>query len=330
VGFLGASSRRTAKELAMNIVIPGAAGFVAVNLLSRIDADPVFTGRFNKVILVDPLQYGIQKIPETILADPRYEFVQGSIYDPAIVSELVGEGDLVIHLAAEVNSFTQPQTSSADDAVGYLQALVDARIGRLLFLSSADVYGVNDSADLVESDPVRPTAIYAAAKAAVEAYLFAFHSLHGLPAIIFRPVTIYGPNQYAGWLIPRVITQAILGEQISLTGDGSVRRNWIHVTDVCELLVRAALHTGDDVHGEVFNVGTGTEDDVLTLTRHILERLGRPESQITFVPNRPGDIPRQITHARKAREVFGWAPATPLYEGLDATIAWYQQHSRQT
>jgi len=302
---------------------------VAVNLLDRIHADPTLTGRFGKIVLVDALQYGVQRIPETVLADPRYEFVRGSIYDPAVVSAVVGEGDLVIHLAAEVNSFTQPQAGSSDDAVGYLRVLADTRIGRLLFVSSADVYGVNDSADLVESDPVRPTTIYVASKAAFEAYLSAFHSLRGLPAVVIRPVTIYWPNQYAGWLVTRVITQAIAGEPISITGAGSVRRDWVHVADVCELLVKAALHPGDDVHGEVFNAGTGSEDDVLTLTRHVLATVGRPESLITFVPDRPGDIPRQVTWGRKARTAFGWAPATSLYEGLDATIAWYQQHSRQ-
>ncbi|MBI1759382.1 MAG: NAD-dependent epimerase/dehydratase family protein [Actinobacteria bacterium] len=299
---------------------------MAVNLLDRLHTDAALTSRYDKVILVDPLQYGVQKIPEAVLADPRYEFVEGSIYNPNVVTKVVGAGDLVIHLAAEVNSFTQPQSGSADDPVGYLKNLADARIGRLLFLSSADVYGVNDSADLVESDPVRPTVIYAAAKAAFEAYLSAFHALYGLPVVVFRPVTIYGPNQYPGWLVPRVITQALAGEQISITGDGSVRRDWIHISDVCDLLIKAALSGRDDVHGAVFNVGTGTEDSVLALTRHVLSRVGQPESLITFTADRPGDIPRQIAHAAKARRVFGWAPTTPLYEGLDTTIAWYSQH----
>jgi dTDP-glucose 4,6-dehydratase len=311
-------------------VIPGAAGFVAVNLLDRLHADPALTGRYEKIILVDPLQYGVQKIPDTLLADPRYEFVQGSIYDPAIVTKVVGKGDLVVHLAAEVNSFTQPQSGSADDPVGYLQALADARIGRLLFLSSADVYGVNDSPDLQESDPIRPTTVYAAAKAAFEAYLYAFHALRGLPFVAFRPVTIFGPNQYPGWLVPRVITQALNSEQISITGDGSVRRDWIFISDVCDLLVKAALYEGDNIHGEVFNVGTGHESDVLALTRHVLDAVGRDESLITFVPERAGDITRQVTQGAAARTRFGWEPITPLRDGLAHTVAWYQeQHASQ-
>jgi dTDP-glucose 4,6-dehydratase len=261
-----------------------------VNLLQRLDTHPDIACRFGRVVLVDPLQYGVQKIPESILRNPRYRFVRGSIYDPAIAEDTIGEGDLVIHLAAEVNSFTAPQATSSDDAPGYLQRLADNSVGRLLFLSSAD----------------------------------AFHALRGLPFVAFRPVTIFGPHQYPGWLVPRVITQAINGEQISLTGDGSVRRDWIHVSDICDLLVKAALYEGGNIHGEVFNVGTGQELDVLSLTRHVLDAVGRDESLITFVPDRAGDIRRQVTRGTRARTTFGWQPVMALRDGLTRTVTWYQ------
>lgn len=309
----------------MKLVIPGAAGFVAVNLLQRIQADSRIGARFERIVLVDPLQYEVQKVPKQILDDRRCEFVYGSIYDPRVLSQVVGAGDVVIHLVAPVNSFTEPQTEIADDPIGYLSALADTRIGRLLFLSAADIYGDNTSADLVESDPIHPTTVYAAAKAALEAYISAFASMSGLPAVVFRPVTIYGPNQYAGWLVPRVITQAIAGEPITLTGDGSIRRDWIHVDDVCDLLIRA-VHCDEETVGEIFNVGTGTEDTVLGLTRYVLERLGRSEELVNFIPDRPGDIRRQRTSAAKARARFGWMPRISLHEGLDTTIGWYQSH----
>jgi len=130
--------------------------------------------------------------------------------------------------------------------------------------------------------------------------------------------------------VPRVITKAITDEQISITGDGSVRRDWIYVSDVCDLLVKAALYDSHDVHGEVFNVGTGHELDVLSLVRRVLRAVGRDESLITFVPERAGDIPRQVTRGAQARAVFGWEPITPLWDGLPHTVAWYQhQHASQ-
>ncbi|WP_405135510.1 NAD-dependent epimerase/dehydratase family protein [Nocardia sp. NBC_01388] len=307
-----------------NILITGAAGFIGVNLLRRIHSDPAFAD-YEQLILVDPLLYGVQKIPPPVLADPRVRFERTSVYIPGVVSRLAGPGDLVIHLAAEVNTAAHPQSGVADDPIGYLRALVDARIGRLLFLSSADVYGLNDSDDLLESDPVRPTTVYAAAKASFEAYLSAFHASEGLPTIVFRPVTIYGPHQHPGWLVPVAITRALAGQRITVYGDGSARRDWIHVEDICDLLVRAALTDRDDVHGQVFNVGTGSEDTVEALVNHIIDTIAHPDTGIDFGPARPGDPPRQLTTARKARATFGWAPKIGLREGLDRTITAYRQ-----
>ncbi|WP_280311838.1 NAD-dependent epimerase/dehydratase family protein [Nocardia abscessus] len=306
-----------------NIVISGASGFIGVNLLRRIHRDPAFE-RFDRLVLVDPLQYGVQKIPPQILADERVSFEQTSIYAPGVAERLIGAGDLVIHLAAEVNTAAHPQDGVGDDPIGYLRALSGAGIGRLLFMSSADVYGLNDSQDLLETDPVRPTTIYSAAKAAFEAYLSAFHASEALPVVVLRPVTIYGPDQYPGWLVPVAITRALAGERISIAGDGSARRDWIHVADVCELLAAAAL-TDRDVHGETFNIGTGSEWTVLSLVSHVLAQAGRPTTDIDFVPGRRGDPQRQITTAAKARAVFGWAPRIGLREGLDRTIADYRQ-----
>lgn len=308
-----------------NIVISGACGFIGVNLLRRIHHDPAF-GHFDRLVLVDPLQYGVQKIPRRILADERVRFEQTSIYAPGVAARLIGAGDLVIHLAAEVNTAEHPQDGVGDDPIGYLQAVSAARVGRLLFMSSADVYGINDSDDLVETDPVRPTTIYSAAKAAFEAYLSAFHAGQGLPVVVFRPVTIYGSDQHPGWLVPIAITRALAGQRIGIAGDGSARRDWIHVADVCELLVAAAL-TDHDVHGEIFNIGTGSEWTVLDLVHHVLAHLGRPTTDIDFLPGRRGDPQRQITTAAKARAAFGWTPRIGLCEGLDRTIADYRQHT---
>ncbi|WP_280249202.1 NAD-dependent epimerase/dehydratase family protein [Nocardia abscessus] len=307
-----------------NIIIPGAAGFIGVNLLRRIHRDPAFAG-YEQLVLVDPLLYGVQKIPPEIMADPRVRFERASIYTPGLITRLAAPGDVVIHLAAEVNTAAHPQTGVADDPLGYLRALADAQIGRLLFLSSADVYGINDSEDLIETDPVRPTTVYAAAKASFEAYLSAFHASEELPAIVFRPVTIYGPHQHPGWLVPVAITHALAGHRITVYGDGSARRDWIHVDDVCELLLAAAVTDRDDVHGQVFNIGTGTEDTVESLVRHIIDTIAHPATGIDFAPARRGDPPRQITTARKARDTFGWAPKIGLRDGLDRTITAYRQ-----
>lgn len=275
--------------------------------------------------MIDPLQYEGQRVSERFLGT-GYRFVKGSIYDTDLVSGVVGRGDVVVHLAAEVNSFASPQDRTNDDPVRYLETLSNVGIGRLVFMSSADVYGTNESADLVEADSIRPTTIYSAAKAAFEAYISAFIALRGLPAVVFRPVTIYGPNQYPGWLVPIVITRALAGKGVVLTGSGTARRDWIHVDDLCEVLYRAIMHRDATINGQIFNIGTGTESTVLELAQHVFRRIGASETGISFVPDRPGDVPRQVTSAGRAREFFDWQPTVTLYDGLDATIEWYRQH----
>lgn len=307
----------------MKLVIPGAAGFVAVNLLKRLVSEPGVADRFDSFMLVDPLQYGIQKLPRLVLEDPRCEFIQASVFEPEVLRGVLGEGDVVLHLASAINSFTEPQVAVEDNPVRYLTTLAECGVSRLVFVSTADIYGDNSSGDLLEAEPLWPGTIYAAAKAAFEAYLSAFERTHGTRAIVLRPVTIYGPHQYPGWLVPRVISQAIANERITLTGDGSVRRDWIYIDDISDLLIKAIL-ADDSACGHVYNVGTGEEETTLGLTRYVLGRVGRPDSLIAFAPDRPGDIMRQTTSAGKARATFDWAPTVPLRQGLDSTIAWFE------
>jgi dTDP-glucose 4,6-dehydratase len=309
-----------------NIVIVGASGFVGANLVRRIYADPNFND-FDRLILIDPLQYGLQKIPPEILADPRTRFEKESIYTPGLVSHLVGRGDVVLHVAAQINTDYHPQNNVDDNPIRYLRELSDAKIGRLLFMSSSDLYGLNNSDDLTETHPVRPTAVYSAAKAAFEAFLSAFHASDGLPVVTMRPVSIYGPLQEPGWLVPVVITRALARKRITVYGDGSARRDWIHVDDICELLTRAALTDDESIHGEVFNLGTGVEHTVLDVIGHVLRTVGNPHIGIDYAAGRRGDPQRQVTSAAKARATFGWAPEVGLREGLQRTIAVYRQAS---
>jgi dTDP-glucose 4,6-dehydratase len=312
----------------MKLIIPGAAGFVGVNLLEAIMQDEQLLGRYNKIVLVDVLQYGVQKIPQTVLDNPKFEFIQDSIYNEGVVDKLVEEGDAIIHLAVEENTFNAPQQKTTAGAEAYIEDIASKKPSRFVFISTADIYGINNADDITESAVVTPTILYAANKVAFEAYLQVFVNQAALQAVIFRPVTIYGNNQYPGWLIPRVITRAINGEKIQLTGDGSVRRDWIHVSDVCSAILKAVA-SDDKLAGEVFNLGSGTEMTVLEVTKHILKRVGQPESLIEFIPDRTGDIPRQITHAKKAQQKLGWKPQVDFLAGLDTTIDWYKKNPQQ-
>lgn len=311
----------------MKLVMPGASGFLGANLLDHILADDNILNRYDELILVDVLQYGEQKISSAVLNHPKVTFIKDSIYNPDVLNKVIDANDVVVHLAVEENTYNNPQDSSTANIEEYVHAIADKKVNKFIFISSADIYGINNSDNILESDELKPTIIYAANKMSFEGYIQAYYSLANLPAIIFRPVTIYGPNQYPGWLVPRVITRAINNEKIQITGDGSVKRDWIHVDDVCGALLKALESTNKKVFGQAFNLGTGYEMSVIDVTKHILDKTNRSEALIEFTPYRSGDIPRQITSAQKAKEYFDWSSMISLNDGLDSTIDWYKNNN---
>lgn len=312
----------------MRLIIPGGAGFIGANFAEKLYGDKQTLALLEKIIVVDFLQYGEQKIPPRILKYNKFQFLNISIYKKGFVNKLVRKGDVVLHLTEDENTFENPQNHFSSGFGKYLKALSVIGVSKFIFFSTADVYGVNNSNNLVETDIVRPTTIYAANKVAFEAYLQAYYSLFNFPVIILRPVTVYGPKQHPGWLIPRVITRALVGEKIQITGDGSVKRDWIFVDDLCDVLIQTLTLNKPSIYSEVFNIGTGEEKTVLEVVLYILKKLNKPQSLIEFVPPRSGEIPRQITSATKARKTFKWEPKVGFFEGLEKTINWYKKSNK--
>jgi len=308
----------------MRLIIPGACGFVGANFLNWIFKSKRSISTFDEIILVDVLQYGRQIVDPKILAHKKISFIKNSIYKGAVLNKVIRKGDVVVHLAADENTFDKPQNRFSSNFGEYLRTLANKQIDKFIFVSTADVYGINNSNNLVETDVVKPTTIYSANKLACEAYLQAYYSMFKFPVTIFRPVTIYGPRQYPGWLIPRVITRASKNLTIQITGDGLVKRDWIYVDDACEVLLKATVSNNNETVGQVFNLGTGHENTVLEVTKYILSTLNKSTSLIKFTLPRPGEIPRQITRAIKAKRAFGWKPKTNFLTGLKKTIDWYK------
>ena len=236
---------------------------------------------------------------------------------------------MVLHVTVgqvKMNTFDNPQTGVETNINSYLNILNEKKIKKFIFLSTANVYGINRSDDLLETDVLKPTTFYSAKKIAFEALLQTYFYLYNFPVIIFRPVTIYGPNQYPGWLVPLSITRLLKGEKIQITSDGSVKRDWIFVSDVCDLILRCIKSKKKSIFGEIFNIGTGTEKTVLEIAEYLLKKFNKPKSFIKYLPPRPGDLPREITFASKARKTFNWKPKVDFYNGLDITIDWFENH----
>jgi len=310
----------------MRILVTGGAGFIGANFVHHL----LGTHPEDEVVTLDLLTYaGNLANLEPVLADPRHRFVRADVADPAAVADLLAGGvEAVVHLAAESHV-----DRSIDDASDFLrtnvvgtQVLLDAArragVRRFLHVSTDEVYGsLGPEGRFDEASPLAPNSPYAASKAAADCLVRAAHHTHGVDAVVTRCSNNYGPYQFPEKLIPLLITNALADEPLPLYGDGLQVRDWIHVRDHCRALDRV-LREGRA--GEVYNVGGGNEHANLEVARLILRVLGKPETLIRHVADRPGHDRRYAIDAGKITRELGWRPEEPFAEGLAATIAWYR------
>ena len=303
----------------MSILVTGGAGFVGVNLAEHLIAE--FPGERIKVL--DALLYpiGESNFPAGILDTAGFEVIKGNVGDTELLESLIEPGDSVIHMAVEMGQPDRFIETQLGGTKNVLDVAVAKGVDRFVFQSTGDVYGHNDSDDITEDAPVCATHLYSATKLGAEALVTAYHYTYDLPVTVLRPVSIYGPRQYPGWLIARFCNLAIQGEQLPVLGSGDAKRDWIHVADNCSALVATLRHPAE---GEIFNIGTGREWSVIEIARMILELTDQPTTMIDYLPAREGDFDRQITRASKAREQLGWEAQVPFEDGLEQTLNWYR------
>lgn len=313
-------------------LITGGAGFIGANLVRRVlEARPGV-----RVINLDALTYAGN--PDNLAgldAEPRYEFVHADIRDERAVRPAVERADVVIHLAAESHvdrSIADARAFVSTNVVG-TQTLLDlarqcSGARRFVHVSTDEVYGCLplDRPELRfgEDDPVRPRSPYAASKAAGEMLVRAAHTTHGQDVVIARPSNNMGPYQLPEKLIPRCIAELMRGEAAPLYGDGLHVRDWIHVTDTCDALI-TLVERG--VSGEAYNIGAHNERSNLELVRTLIRAMGKDESMIRHIEDRPGHDRRYAVSTEKIRSL-GWSATRSSWPGaLEETLAWYQRNS---
>src|SRR5687767_4958551 len=236
--------------------------------------------------------------------------------------------DAVVNFAAASHvdrSLIEPDEFIRTDVFGVftlLEAVRDLRVGRLLHISTDEVYGSIASGAAAEDDPVRPTNPYSASKAGGDLLVGAYWQTHRVPAVITRSSNNFGPYQYPEKVIPLFITNALDGEPLPLYGDGRHVRDWLYVLDNCAAL-DLVLRRGDD--GEIYNIGGGHEVENVVLTREILRLTGRSHSLIRPVADRPGHDRRYSVDCTKIGKL-GWKPRRPFAGALEATVTWYREH----
>jgi dTDP-glucose 4,6-dehydratase len=312
----------------VRILVTGGAGFIGSEFVRRT------LGRYpdDQVTVLDKLTYaGNLANLSSVEGDPRYRFVQGDIADPEALKVALDGCQAVVNFAAETHvdrSIMEPDAFVKTDVLGTWTLAEAARaigIQRFVHISTDEVYGaVLDGASL-ESDRLDPTSPYSAAKAGGELLVLAAYKTYGLPSVIVRGANAYGPYQYPEKLIPLHITNAIDDQALPVYGDGQQRRQWTHVEDFASG-VDAVLRQGE--LGQIYNIGNPEpEDDLpvnLTLSRRVLELLGKPETLIEYVVDRPAHDRRYRVNSQKLLRL-GWHPKWRFWNGLEATVNWYAE-----
>lgn len=312
------------------ILITGGAGFIGSHFMKyMLKKYPDY-----QIVAFDALTYAgnLDNFGEEAWANSQFNFWHGNICDRDEVINLMKKADVVVHFAAETHvdrSIDNSDPFIATDVKGTQVLLEVARsmeLERFIHISTSEVYGSAERVPMTESHPLKPMSPYAAAKVGADRLAYSYFATYNLPIVIIRPFNNYGPNQYPEKLIPLFITNAIEDRPLPVYGTGKNTRDWMYVTDCCEG-IDAALHADiERIKGEVINLGTGIDTDVLTITKIILKELGKKGNLIKYIEDRPGHVRRHITSTTKAKRLFGFKARTKFEDGLKATIKWYAEH----
>lgn len=313
----------------MTIVVTGGAGFIGSNFIFYLmNAHPA-----DRVICLDKLTYAGNLNTLKDVKDKRnFRFVRADICDREAVYALFAQEkpDVVVNFAAESHvdrSIDDPQLFLQTNVIGaavLMDACREFKVRRFHQVSTDEVYGdlPSDRTDLffTEKTPIRTSSPYSASKAGADLLALAYYRTYGLPVTISRCSNNYGHYQFPEKLIPLMIVNALADKPLPVYGKGENVRDWLYVEDHCKA-IDLILQNGRA--GEVYNVGGHNEMRNIDIVKLICRELGKPESLITFVPDRKGHDLRYAIDPTKIRSELGWLPDTRFEDGIRETIRWY-------
>ena len=309
-----------------HVLVTGGAGFIGSNFVRY----ALQTHTDWHVTTLDKLTYaGRRENLHDVMDDPRHTFIHGDICDAKVAGPLVEASDIVVHFAAETHvdrSILAAGDFIRTDVEGSFVLLEAARrnpkLRRFVQISTDEVYGSVAEGSSTETDELRPRNPYSASKAGADRLAYSYWATHEVPVIITRASNNYGPYQFPEKVIPLFVTNLIDDIQVPLYGDGGNVRDWLHVNDHCRAL-DLLIHEGSS--GEVYNIGGGNEVKNVDLTHTLLRLVGKDESLIRRVEDRKGHDRRYSVSTSKLR-AMGWTPGVAFEQGLQDTVAWYQQN----
>lgn len=309
----------------MKLLVTGGAGFIGSNfVLYMLKQHPNY-----QIVNVDTLTYaGNLENLKSVEGNPNHTFVKADITDAKAMDELISQDvDIVVNFAAESHvdrSILEPDIFVKTNVLG-TQVLLDAAkkhgVKKFVQVSTDEVYGtLGETGLFTEETPLAPNSPYSASKAGGDLLVRAYHETFGLPVNITRCSNNYGPYQFPEKLIPLMISRALADEALPVYGDGLNIRDWLYVEDHCSA-IDLVIHQGRN--GEVYNIGGNNERTNLHIVRTILEQLGKPESLIKHVQDRPGHDRRYGIDPTKIMKELGWKPKHTFETGIKETIRWY-------
>jgi len=313
------------------ILVTGGAGFIGshfVELLIEGTNHP-----FRKVVVVDSLTYsGLRSNLAYFEKRSNFQFVEADISNKELMLQIVKNYsiDSIVNFAAEshvdrsIQSSMPFVSSNVAGTTNLLEIFRDNCDGRFIQISTDEVYGSIRRGSWSENEPLQPNSPYSASKAGADLMALAFQRTYGLNLCITRCSNNYGARQFPEKVIPLFITNLIEGKKLPLYGDGLNVRDWIHVRDHCQGILKV-LMSGED--GEIYNIGGNKEISNLELSRKILKHFGKGEESIEFVADRAGHDFRYSVDDSKIRQKLAFENKIEFEVGLAETIEWYVANS---
>jgi dTDP-glucose 4,6-dehydratase len=324
----------TRSDSGRTILVTGGAGFIGANLVAFL------SNKYpdDQIVVLDALTYAgsVDNLPMDMLQghNPRLRFWYGDVCNATLVDTLVGQADVVVHLAAETHVTRSIFDSLAffrTDVIGtqtIANAVVKAgsKVKRFIHVSSSEVYGTAVSPKMDEDHPLNPMSPYASAKCGADRLVYSYWATYRIPAVIVRPFNNFGPMQHLEKVVARFITSALLDEKMNVHGAGDAARDFLHVNDTCRAIDLLIQAPADLVNGQVFNIASGEDRTIADIARDVVSLMKYRPEQIAFVGERPGQVLRHTGDWSKIGEALGWKPLLTWNEGLEQTIGWYRQN----
>lgn len=309
----------------MKILITGGAGFMGSEIVRQ------SISRGFETVIIDKITYA-GDLNRIQIRDGKYIFYKADITDQEEMLNIFKKEkpDVVIHMAAEthvdrsIKSSTEFIDTNVKGTMSLLDAAKETGIEKFINISTDEVYGaLGQDGQFTEDTPLNPNSPYSTSKASADMLGRAYFKTFGLPVVTVRPCNYYGPWQYPEKLIPVMIFKSYMNDKLPVYGTGENVREWIYISDVADAIFKI-ISSGKP--GEIYNLGSGEERRNIDTVKSILSIMGKPESLIDFVADRPGHDFRYSLGVNKIKNEIDWQPKIKFEEGIQHTIKWYMEN----